>query len=257
MFDYLGERSLFFYGLLVFLTLLVLQNITIGVLYFLKSSGTKRANTFYGIFLLAMGLTLVHNILIISNFYDHFPEWKFIPIYFTLALPILLFFYVKLSLYPEYQLRFSDIKHFFLPIAQLIYFIFLFFSSLEYKSAIDRGFYNPFFGAFEQTIYIVSFFAYLYFSRRYISQRKKVNPKLINEKQVAYLSLLIQLFTILFFIHTFFILIDFFTYEFLGINLRTIKAFSGLGILSFAILVLWSGLYGFQTLIWGRKVFKK
>ncbi len=257
MFDYLGDRSIFFYGLLVILILGVIQGLGIGGLYFFKRSGEKRGNFFLGWLLICFSLTLLHNILVITDFFDHNPRFKFLPIYFTLTFPTLLFLHVKLNLYPSYRMRWSDIKHFLLPISQTSYFLFLFFSSTSYKSSIDRSFFNPFFGAFEQLLYIVFFFAYLYFSKKYIDRRKAAGKILVGmKKKIIYLEKLIQVFFILFAIHTLFILVDFFSYEFLGINLRRLKVYAGLGILSYAALVFWAGLYGFQTLIWGRKLFK-
>lgn len=256
MFDYLGQRSYGFYALLLVMVVLVLSSLTIGSLYFFKSSGIKRANNCFGGFLLVTGLTLLHSIFVISDFFDHYPSFKFLPIYYTLSMPVLLFFYIKLHLYPSYHLRFSDIKHFFLPIGQLIYFTYLFFLPVAYTSQIDRHFYNPFFGAFEQAIYISSFFSYFYFSRKYIEQKKREPQTPGLSRKIRYAEKLIQFFSLLFIVHTGFILVDFFAYEFMGINLRTIKIFSGLGIMSFVALVFWVNIYGFQTLIWGRKLFQ-
>lgn len=257
MFDYLGERSYLFYGLLVILVLGVIQGLGIGGLYFFKRSGERRGNFFLGCLLICFSLTLLHNILVITDFFDFNPRFKFLPIYFTLTFPTLLFLHVKLNLYPSYKMRWTDIKHFFLPISQTTYFLVLFFSNVSYKAPIERSFFNPFFGAFEQFLYIIFFLAYLYFSKKYIDRRKaagKISPGM--HKKIQYLEKLIQVFLILFVVHTLFILVDFFSYEFLGVNLRSLKIYAGLGILSFAALVFWAGLYGFQTLIWGRKLFK-
>ncbi len=257
MFDYLGERSFLFYGLLVILILGVVQGMGIGGLYFLKRSGDQRANMSLGLLLIALSLTLLHNIFVITDFYEQHPVYKFLPLYYTLSFPTLLFFHVKLSLYPAYKLRWTDLKHFLLPLSQLCYFLILFFSSISYKSGIDRSFFNPFFGAFEQLLYIIFFMAYLYFSKKYIDRRKVAGQLTMGLlKKIQYLEKLIQVFFILFFIHTLFILVDFLSYEFLGVNLRVLKIYAGLGILSYASLVFWAGLYGFQTLIWGRKLFR-
>jgi hypothetical protein len=55
-------------------------------------------------------------------------------------------------------------------------------------------------------------------------------------------------------IHTFFVLSDFLSYQFWDINLRSVRVFAALGILSFAGILFWLGVYGFQILLWGRKV---
>lgn len=253
----MGNYSVLFYLLIIVLAAGVLQSISIGFLFFLKQSGVKRANYFYGLLLITIGLTLLHNIFNITNFYANYPRLYFLPIYFTLAFPSLLFYYVKLNLYPSYQLKKTDIKHFILPIGQVVFFTIVFMTTLEYKSNLGRHFYNPFYGAFEQFLYLTTFFSYLYFSYRYIRRRRKTlkNPK--EKKQVLYLKNLVKILFILFGIHSAFVLVDFISYEFLNINLRSVKPYAALGILSFAALVFWLGTYGFQVLFWGRKVFGK
>ena len=251
----MGEYSILFILLLGILAIGVLQSISIGFLFFLKRSGEKRANYFYGLLLITIGLTLLHHILRIADFYEHYPKFYFLPIYFTLAFPSLLFYYVKLNLYPAYRLKKTDIKHFILPVGQVIFFIIIFMTALEYKSNFGRYFYNPFFGAFEQFLYLSTFFSYLYFSYRYIKRRKKSLKSAKERKQILYLKNLVKVLFILFGIHSAFVVADFISYEFLNINLRTVKPYAALGVLSFAALVFWLGTYGFQVLFWGRKVF--
>ncbi|KAA3630803.1 MAG: hypothetical protein DWQ02_17365 [Bacteroidetes bacterium] len=251
----MGDHSIYFYLLVAVMLAGVLHCVSVGFLFFFKRSGVKRANYFFGILLIAIGLTLLHNIFIISGIYESYPRLKFLPIYFTLTLPVALFYYVKLTLYPAYRLRTSDIKHFLLPVFQFLFFAGMFLMSVEFKSKIDRHFYNPFYGAFEQFLYLVGFFAYMYFAYRYIMQRQKTLVKKQSAKQILYLKKLIQILFVLFLIHTAFIVGDFAGYELLNISLRTVKPYAALGALSFAALAYWLGTYGFQVLLWGRRTF--
>lgn len=251
----MGDHTIYFYLLVAVMAAIVLQCLSIGVLFFFKRSGVKRANYFYGILLIAIGLTLTHNIFIISGIYNLYPGVKFLPIYFTHTLPVALFYYVKLCLYPAYRLRGSDVKHFILPVLQLVFFVALFFTSVEFKGKIDRHFYNPFYGAFEQFLYLVNFFSYMYFAYRYILHRQKSVVKAKARRQILYLKKLIQILAVFFIIHTVFIVGDFAGYELLNINLQTVKPYAALGALSFAALAGWLGTYGFQVLLWGRKTF--
>ena len=253
-------HSWLYYLLLLSLGGGVLMSITAGSLFFLKRSGVKRANIFYGLLLLCIGGTLLHNIIYVIGFYDHYPAYKFFPIYFTLAIPTLLFFHVKLSLYPEYRLRWSDAKHFALPLAQWLFFWSVFLRNPIDKLTVSRDFYNPFYGGLEQAIYLASFFAYLYFSYRYVSHLRQTAgaPKrqkltVAEGRKVWYLSKLLKGLFILFGIHTAFVLTDFFCYEFLFINLRSVRVYAGMGALSFAAMVYFLSVYGFQVLFWGRK----
>ncbi len=255
----IGEKSMFFYLLVLVLALTVVQNLTVGSLFFLKRSGSRLANIFYGLLLIAFGLTLLHNILDFSGLYEHFPGLKFFPLYYTLAFPTLLFYYVKLTLYPAYRLRWTDAKHFVLPVFQFLFFLSMFFMPVSFKSEWGRQFYNPFYGAFEQFLYLTTFIAYLYFSHRYIREKRLAiqHRKSRELKKVLYLRTLIRVLFVLFVIHFVFVVTDFICFEFLNINLRSVKPYVALGMLSFAALAIWLGTYGFQVLVWGRKVFGK
>jgi len=255
----LGEKSIFFFLLVFFLGAVAAQCLSVGGLFFFKRSGDYRANGFFSTLLILFGLTLLHNILYFAGAYEFFPRLKFAPLYYTLAFPPLLFYHVKLSLYPSYRMRRTDLKHFLLPVLQFLFFLVLFLLPSSIKSQWDRSFFNPFYGAFEQLLYLVSFVAYLYFSHRYVRQRRlelSGRFKLKRElKKVLYERALIRILFQLFVIHALFILADFVCYEFLGINLRAVRAYVALGMLSFAALGVWLGTYGFQVLLWGRKVF--
>ena len=255
-----GDRSVFFYILLLLLSAGVLQALAIGGLFFFKRSGDRRANWFFGLLLLVFGLTLLHNIFNFVSLYDYYPNLRFLPIYYTLSFPVLLFFHAKLSLYPSYKVRWTDLKHFLLPAGQVLFFIFMFLQPLSVKASAGRVYYNPFYGAFEQGLYLISFFAYLYFAHRYIRQRRleAVAKRQGQElRKVLYLRTLIRVLLMLFIVHTVFVLTDFFYYEYLEINLRSVKPYVALGMMSFAALGYWMGTYGFQVLFWGRKVFGK
>jgi len=251
----LGEHSIFFYLLLFVLGVGVLQSLFVGSLFLFKRTGEKRANRFFAVLLITIGLTLLHNILYFTCFYEQHPRWYFSPIYFTLTFPTLLFYYVKFNLYPVYRLQPTDIKHFILPIGQWLFFAILFCTPVEYKSAIDRHFYNPFYGAFEQCLYLGTFFAYIYFAYRYVRHKRRRVRDPRERKKVIYLAKLLQVLFVLFCGHTVFVIGDFFSYEILGINLRAFKPHLALGMLSFAVLVFWLGIYGVQVLLWGQRVF--
>lgn len=249
-------ESFLYYLFLLVMFLSMAQGILIGTLFFLKRSGDKRANAFYGLLLITFGLTLLHNLLTLTGTFEKFPHLHFLPIYFSLAFPPLLFYHVKFSLYPNYRLRLTDLKHFILPFMQIAFFLTLFLYPTEVKSQIGRRFLNPFFGAAEQALYISTFLAYLYFAYKYIRKKKQESSRKSSLRLVAYLSHLLKFFSILFAIHLVFVIADFIYYEFFSINIRTLKPYAALGALSFAALVDWLGLYGFQVLFWGRKVFR-
>jgi len=247
-------HSIFFYLLLLMMAAGVLQCLGMSFLFFIKKSGDKRANLFYGTLLVTIALTLLDSILVISHFYKFYPAWKFLPIYYTLAFPTLLFYYVKISLYPAYRFRGSDIKHFILPVGQLLFFVVMFFMPVAYKSGMDRQPLNPFFGAAEQFLKLTTFFAYLYFAARYIKHRRKTATQPKEIRQVLYLRMLVQILFVLFCIHTVFVVTDFVSYHLFNIDMLADKLFAGLSALSFAALAFWLGTYGFQVWVWAKRV---
>jgi hypothetical protein len=242
--------------LLVVLTAVALQAFVVGSLFFFKRSGEHRANVLYGLLLLAMGGTLSHYIIQITGLSERFPGLCFLPVYCTLSFPPLLFYHIKFNLYPGYRFRPTDLKHGILPVGQLIFFLGMFLSPIAYKMHIGRQFYNPFYGAMETALYLLTFFAYAYFGYRYVVQKRSQIRNSREAQLVRYLGRMVQIVWILFSIHAIFVLTDFISFEFLQINLRAVKPYAALGILSFAAVVCWLSTYGFQVLVWGRKVLK-
>jgi hypothetical protein len=251
----LGNHSIPFYLLIGIMAISVLQAGTVGVLFFFKSSGIKRSNYFFGLLLICFALTLLHNILILCDVYEHYPRWKFLPIYFTLFFPVLLFYYVKLDLYPAYQLKRSDLKHFILPVGQFLFLLINCLLPIHLKLQTDRFFYSFFYGAIEQALYLSLFFAYLYFARRYIVQKRRDNRDPSQVRRLFYLRKLVKILFILFVFHAVMVISDFLAWEVFRRNMQSSKPYAALGILSFTALVLWVGTYGFQVLLWGRRVF--
>ena len=122
------SHSVFYYLLLLILIVAQIQALSIGTLFFFKSTGDRRSNAFFGLLLILFSLTLLHYILIYTGLYHSHQEIHFLPIYFTLSLPVLFFFHIKLQMFPQYKLRWTDIKHFLLPVGQVAFFIVAFFN---------------------------------------------------------------------------------------------------------------------------------
>lgn len=243
------QHSFYFYILMALLGMGVVQGLFMSLVFWLQRGIRGHANIYYGFLLFTFSLTLLHNIFLLAGL-DEYLNW---PIYFTLSFPPLLFYFVKLSLYPGYRLRLTDVKHFILPLGQLFFFLYAFFR----QSGAERHFYNPFYGAFEQLLYLTTFFFYLYSANKYIQHRSAHPRGATDLRRVAYMRMLVFIFWGLFFVHTAFILTDFVSYEFFQVNLRSLKLYVGLGALSFAVLVYWLGIYGAQSLIWGKKILER
>lgn len=237
--------------------LIMLATITaallIGGLFFRKASGDLRANILYGTLLIMGGLTQLHFLLDFGGWLADHPPMRFWPIYFSLWLPVLLFFHVKISLYPRYRFRWTDLKHLSLPIGQTIYFLVV-WAFPDFRHEEGRYFYNPFYGGLEQALFLAGwplyvFFSYLYFRRRRRELKKRSLPRLM-----WYIRKLLK--GCLLFILAYAILsgADFLAYKFHWADLRGRVWYAGAQALTYTVLLLWLCVYGGQVLVWGRKL---
>lgn len=230
-----------------------LAAVTIGGLHFVKRSGDGRANKLYGTLLLTAGFTQLHFLLEFSGQFQRHPDWKYLPIYFSLWLPVLLFSYVKISLFPKYDFRWSDLKHLSLPIGQTIYFIAIWLLP-QFRHETGRYFYNPFYGAFEQALFLAGWPLYVLFSVLYLRQRRKQLNKKSLPRLLWYIRKLLKGCVFFMVAYTVLSLADFFAFKFRWADLRNQVWYAGAQALSFTTLLLWLCVYGGQVLVWGRKL---
>lgn len=224
-----------------------------GILFFRKRSGDKRANALYGALLICGGLTQLHFLWDFLGWLDDYPYLRYLPVYFSLWLPTLLFSHVKVSLYPAYRFRWTDLKHYALPICQTLYFLGIWlFPALRYEDG--RYFYNPFYGGVEQALFLAGWPLYVLFSYMYLrTRRRQLNGKSLP-RLLWYLRKLLK--GCLLFILAYAVLsgADFLAYKFHLADLRSAPWYAGAQALSFTVLLTWLGVYGIQVLIWGRKL---
>ena len=248
-------RALTFYLPVFLMAASVLAAIGIGTLFFLKRSGEVRANRLYGGLLIASGLTQLHFLALFSGLTDYYPPLEYLPIYFTLWLPVLLFFHVKISLYPNYRLRIGDLKHFIFPFAQLLFFLGIWLIP-AFRRPEGRYFYSPFYGGLEQALYLIIWPAYIIFSYQYLRRRRAQLGRRTLPRLLWYLRKLLKgcmLFTIAYAILA---LSDFIGFHYLSIDMRDRAWYAAIQSLSFTVLVVWLSIYGFQVLLWGRRLLR-
>ncbi|OAV43188.1 hypothetical protein [Lewinella sp. 4G2] len=230
-----------------------LAALLIGGLHFAKRSGDRRANFLYGTLLLTGGFTQLHFLLDFTGQFEAHPEWKYLPIYFSLWLPVLLFSYVKISLFPAYQFRWTDLKHLSLPIGQTIYFIAIWlWPALRHEEG--RYFYNPFYGGLEQALFLMGWPLYVLFSVMYLRQRRKRMNKRSLPRLLWYLRKLLKGVVFFMVAYTVLSLADFFAYKYNWADMRSQFWYADAQALSFTTLLLWLCVYGGQLLVWGRKL---
>lgn len=251
-----AARLLSFYLPVGLMAASLLAAIGIGCLFFLKRSGEVRANILYGALLIAGGLTQLHFLLLFSGLTATYPALEFLPIYFTLWLPVLLFFHVKISLYPSYAFRLGDLKHFIFPVAQLLFFVSLWLLP-SFRRPEGRYFYSPFYGGLEQALYLVIWPAYIFFSYQYLRRRRAQLGRRSLPRLLWYLRKLLKGSMLFVIAYAILAVSDFLSFNYLLVDLRSREWYAGAQSLSYTILLLWLTAYGFQVLLWGRRLLLK
>jgi hypothetical protein len=231
----------------------VLAAIGIGGLFLFKRSGDRRANLLYGALLIAGGLTQLHFLLSFSGAFRAYPWLEFWPIYFTLWLPTLLFLHVKISLYPQYRLRVSDLKHFILPVAQLLFFVGVWLFP-SFRRPEGRYFYSPFYGGLEQALYLVVWPAYIIFAYQYLRRKRAQLGRRSLPRLLWYVRKLLKGSMLFVIAYAILAVSDFVSFHYLGIDMRGQPWYAAVQSLSYTVLLLWLATYGFQVLLWGRRL---
>lgn len=222
-----------------------------GLLFFFRKKTDKKGDVFFTTFLFTFALLLLHHLLILLSVYQQHPQLLFLPVYFTLSFGPLLFFSVKLWLYPAYQFVWSDLKHAILPLGQLLYFLIIFFSALPFKIGLGRNFFSPFYGGVEMLLYISTFYLYLYSAHRYIRYKRwtlRHSQDLFEKQNVLFLNRLVKVLFVLFWINSGYIVTDFVVYQILDVNLHSLKGFTRFGDLSLAAMVFWVSWNGWKNI---------
>ena len=223
---------------LVLMALAIAAALSIGGLFFLKQSGERRANRLYGALLLLAGFTQLHFALDFGGWMVSDPWLRYLPIYFSLWLPVLLFSHVKISLYPFYKFRWTDVKHLALPIGQTLYFLIIWLlPSLRHEAG--RYFYNPFYGGLEQALFLIGWPIYVLFSVLYLRRKRALLNKRSLPRPLWYLRKLLK--GVLLFILAYAILsvADVLASKYLLTDLRSRVWYTGAQALSFTVLLLW------------------
>jgi hypothetical protein len=218
---------------LVLMALAIAAALSIGGLFFLKQSGERRANRLYGALLLLAGFTQLHFALDFGGWMVSDPWLRYLPIYFSLWLPVLLFSHVKISLYPFYK-----------------FLIIWLLPSLRHEAG--RYFYNPFYGGLEQALFLIGWPIYVLFSVLYLRRKRALLNKRSLPRPLWYLRKLLK--GVLLFILAYAILsvADVLASKYLLTDLRSRVWYAGAQALSFTVLLLWLCVYGGQVLVWGR-----
>lgn len=235
---------------LLLLCATVLLNGTVAAVLLFRQGPNRRADAVFATLLLAYALTCVHHALILQGVFHRQPQLAALPLYFTLAFGVLLFFSVKLRLFPAYRFVGSDIKHALLPVGQFLYFLLVW---LFADWNLERRFYSPFYGGLEMAFYIFTFYTYQFAAYRYVQYKISALRKQQQGGQLLYETLvmrrMLRVMLVLFWVNSGYIVTDFVMYELLQLNMHNFRGFTRFGDLSFVAMAGWAGLTGIQLLL--------
>lgn len=203
---------------------------------------SKQSRLSFALLLLFFGLALIRITLMHIGWMAENPTAYFLPVWYTLFFGVLLFYGVKMRLFPEYRLRFTDAKHFLLPALQALFFWMNFGLEESEKLELLQDFIPTFYKPLEGALFIILYFSYMIMAFRYVKYKQAVLKKREQYQEVEKLDGMRHMIKVLFFlggINTSYILMDFFSWQFFHINLYTVRGFGSLNDLSFVAMALW------------------
>jgi AraC-like DNA-binding protein len=215
----------------------------VSVAYAFRRLGNQKSNLFFALLLFLFSLAVLNNLFIHLEYYQPHQHYFHLPLWYTLAFGPSLFYFVKFALYPSYKLRWTDGKHFLLPLGQLLFYWILWFSSPSFQQEFWGEFIFPVFKTVEGLLYVISFFSYLAVAYRYIKFKRAILRKTEGfqweRRKVAWLKRSLKVLIVLTIINTFYIIADFIAYNYFALNLYNSGSYSYLGDLSFAAMLIW------------------
>ena len=85
----LESHTIYYWIVIAIIGFAITQSLLVGIRFYFKKVNEPRSYLFFALLLLAFGFTQLHFVLRILGFFELYPRIRFLPIYFTLALPVL------------------------------------------------------------------------------------------------------------------------------------------------------------------------
>lgn len=240
------------YFVLLVLVASILQASVLGIGFLFRKSSNRKSSVFFGLLLMAFALSSINILLLRSNILaPHFQHLYHVPLWLSLFFGPLLFYHVKFMLFPNYELRLTDSKHFILGGLQIGFLTYMWLQPLARQNEIWLNFIRPFYGPLEYTAFLLSLLLYLSIAYRYIRYKLAIlrnkNARVAME-DATMLRWMVKVFVVLMSIYSFFAVTDFIAFNFYSINLFDVEAFAYAGDLVFAGMLLWLSYHGLKQL---------
>lgn len=219
---------------------LLLGTLATAGVYLVKRSGNRTANLFFAILLLAFGGCIGALVLEHLALTTRFPRLRYLPVWLTFAIGPAWFYYVKLSLFPAYALRWSDAKHAVFPVSQLLYYVYCFLAG---RDGLRQEFLFGFAAStYEQSLFLLSVFGYLFGAYRYLRFRaREIGPR--RERwdywRVRHLRHVQRVLVVLLVFNFMFVAYNFAVEQASGAGLLHLRGFYASSSLSFGLILLY------------------
>ncbi len=220
--------------------LMVLANLGMTAFTLKKSNGSFQLNSLLGGIILTFSLTLLHQTFSFWGIFYRHPQWAAFPIYFSYWWGPLLFFFVKTDLFHNFKMTRKDLKHFILPIAQLVFFVIYFVQYNGFPSDVHKSIVFPYYGVYERFVYTFLLGFYLYFSSRIAKNRENEKlPFKWQTQQVFRMRVLLKGLNSIFIVHAALVLTDPIVYKLFELDLNNIRLFLWTSILTLTAFNIW------------------
>ena len=220
----------------------------------LRKYGNIRSNLLLSALMLVFSLALVRNGLLLLFNQDDLFHIEQIPLWYTFSIGPLLFFYVKLSVYPQYLLRYSDLKHFILPTIQFIFYWLSFFFSAFGNTTFSELYKMYHLKSIEGFLFLMSFFPYLILAFRYVKYDQaqlEGQEDFWKFRKNKWLSKILKVLYVLAAVNSLYIIMNFAVEEIASVALESVTNYLILTEISFGLLVIWI-VYNSFKLITGK-----
>ena len=144
----------------------VVLSFGVGAALLLRGGPGRRANRFLGGFLIAGGLTLLHEVVVSLELHRLSHHFWITPLLYTFSLGPLIYAFVRARVDPDWRLGMGDWKHAALPLYQIGHEWVTGFAPLSFKSWFWKTPYSGLYSALDTWVFVLSFGAYLVAARR-------------------------------------------------------------------------------------------
>lgn len=219
----------------------------LALLYTLRQRWSRRANLFFAVTIALMCLGLIRVGLYHTGAIAEQAKWYFLPVWFCLSFGPCLFYATKFRLFPAYRLRLTDLKHFVLPLLQLLFYVYFLFISSKSKTEIFETFVLGRYKFAEGLLFLLTFFGYLFLSLRYVKYKQarlRLFQRTDSLQHLRRWERMLKMVFLAALINFGYIIVDFIAYNFFATNLIDLWGFQFWSDLSYALFPLVLVYYG-------------